>query len=190
MRDVDAYGTMSDHRTNPIHPSESIPPAPLDGPTPPPPLPPAPRVSSLVNSALQHPMRLGMSTRSNATLDFVVAFVLILAPWILGYSDHAVTPVSRTLAAMLLFYSLCTKYEFGILRMIPLQVHLFLDLGMAGLLAAAPIHFAIWGLPGLLFMALGITMGVSALFTHHSHKFTRPGVIRSETDESIRPHRP
>jgi hypothetical protein len=182
---------MSDHHTNPIHPSESIPPAPLDAPTPlPPTSSPASRASNLVNSALQRPLHIGMSTRTNATLDFVVAFVLILAPWFLSYSDHAVTPVSRTFAAMLLFYSLCTKYEFGILRMIPLQVHLLLDLGMALLLAASPIHFGIWGLSGLLFVVLGITMGVSALFTHHSHKFTRPGLVRSETDASIRPPQP
>jgi hypothetical protein len=115
-----------------------------------------------------------MSPRTNGIIDYTVAFVLFLAPWILSYSDHAVAPVSRTLGAMVLFYSLCTQYELGLVRFFPLQVHLMLDLGMAVLLVAAPLHFAFWGFPGLVMVGLGFMMGAAALLTRHSHQFTRP----------------
>ena len=131
------------------------------------------RVVGAVNSALQRPMHLGISSRLNGLLDYTVVLILFIAPWFLGYADHAVTPVSRALGAALLFYSLSTKYELGIIKMIPLQVHLFLDLGTGGLLAAAPIHFNIRGLPGVVFFILGVSMIASALLTHHGHKFTK-----------------
>jgi hypothetical protein len=143
-------------------------------------------VTRAVNAALQRPARPLMAPRTNAILDLLVVAVLLLAPWVLNFSDHAVAPVARTLGAMLLFYSLCTKYEFGIVRFIPLQVHLFLDLGMAVLLGAAPVHFAIWGLPGIVFVILGILMGVAALFTRHGQKFTRPNSVRAGADDAVR----
>jgi len=115
-----------------------------------------------------------MAPRTNGIIDYTVALLLMLAPWILSYSDHAVAPVSRALGAMLFFYSFCTKYDVGVLRFIPLQVHLFLDLGMALLLGAAPLHFGIWGAPGMMMVVLGIAMGAAALLTCHGQKFTRP----------------
>jgi hypothetical protein len=140
-----------------------------------------------MNTALQRPAHLLMAPRTNAIIDYTVAFILFLAPWLLSYSDHAVAPVSRALGALVLFYSLCTKYDLGVIRFIPLQVHLFLDLGMALLLAAAPIHFAIWGLPGLMMVVLGIVMGMAALLTRHGQKFTRPATeIRTSAERPIR----
>jgi hypothetical protein len=135
------------------------------------------RFAGAMNSALERPMTPGMAPRTNGIIDYAVAFILFLAPWILSYSDHAVAPVSRALGALLLFYSLCTKYPVGLLRFIPMQVHLFLDLGMAVLLVAAPIHFAIWGAPGLMMVGLGLLMGIAALLTRHGQKFTRPSAV-------------
>jgi hypothetical protein len=163
----DPFGTMSNDFTTPENPK----------PDEPKPVVPEARgnrrVVGAVNSALQRPMHLGISSRLNGLLDYAVALILFIAPWFLGYGDHAVAPVSRALGAALLFYSLSTKYELGIIKMIPLQVHLFLDLGTGGLLAAAPIHFNIRGLPGTVFFILGVGMIASALLTHHGHKFTK-----------------
>jgi hypothetical protein len=126
-----------------------------------------------MNSALQRPMHLTMAPRTNGVIDYIVALALLLLPWVLGYSDHAVAPVSRALGSLLLFYSVCTKYDLGLLRLFPLQVHLFLDLCIAVLLVAAPMHFAFWGLAGLVMVGLGLMMGAAALLTRHGQKFTR-----------------
>lgn len=124
--------------------------------------------SRAVHSALQKPMRPTMKPRTNGILDLIVVAVLFVAPWVLNFSDHAMSPVSRALGAMLLFYSLCTKYELGLVRFIPLPVHLFLDLCMAVLLGAAPIHFAMGGFPAFVFVVLGVIMAVAAFFTRHA----------------------
>ena len=140
-------------------------------------------IAGAVDSALQRPASMGMSQRTNGVIDYIVAFILFLAPWVLSYTDHAVAPVSRTLGAMILFYSLCTKYELGLVRFFPMQVHLFLDAGMAVLLVAAPMHFAFWGVAGLLMAFLGVLMGASALLTRHGHKFHQPNVKVGEGAE-------
>jgi hypothetical protein len=139
-----------------------------------------------MNSALQRPMRLTMAPRTNGLIDYIVAFALLVLPWVLGYTDHAVAPVSRALGALLLFYSLCTKYDLGVLRLFPLQVHLFLDLCLAVLLVAAPVHFDFWGLAGMVMVVLGLAMGAAALLTRHGQKFTRPHVgIREGAERPI-----
>ena len=152
------------------------------------PVPPATSgAPGTVSSVLQSPADPRIAPRTNAIIDYTVAFLLFLAPWVLSYSDHAVAPVSRTLGAMVLGYSLCTKYDLGVIRFIPLQVHLFLDLGVALLLVAAPIHFAIWGVPGLMMVGLGLVMGAAGLMTRHGQKFTRPQLdISRESDATIR----
>jgi hypothetical protein len=153
--------------------------------------PPVSGVSGTTNTALQRPANALMAPRTNGLIDYTVALLLFLAPWILSYSDHAVAPLSRALGALILFYSLCTKYDLGVVRFIPLQVHLFLDLGMAVLLGAAPLHFAIWGFPGLMMVVLGLAMGAAALLTRHGQKFTRPHAeIRSAAEAPIRSARP
>ena len=140
-------------------------------------------IAGAVDSALQKPASMGMSQRTNGIIDYIVAFTLFLAPWVLSYSDQAVAPVSRTLGAMILFYALCTKYELGLVRFFPMQVHLLLDAGMAVLLVAAPMHFAFWGAAGLLMAFLGVLMGASALLTRHGHKFHQPNLKVGEPTE-------
>ena len=154
-------------------------------------VPPSHPVSPAVSTGLQRPADPRMAPRTNGLIDYTVAFILFLAPWVLSYSDHAVAPVSRTLGALILLYSLCTKYDLGLIRFIPLQVHLFLDLGMALLLAAAPLHFAIWGTPGMMMVVLGLAMGASALLTRHGQKFTRPAIDpATAADRAINPAPP
>lgn len=130
-------------------------------------------VTDALNSALARPLHMGISSRTNAIVDYTVAFLLFLGPVVSTFADPAVPPVLRSLGAMLIFYSLATKYELGLVRFIPLQVHLFLDLGMAVLLGAAPIHFNVSGIPGFVMVTLGAIMLANSLLTRHGQKFTR-----------------
>lgn len=175
---------MATHLTNPGSSSEDYP---AKQPAAP---PPKGAIAGAVDTALQQPANLGMSTRTNGIIDYIVAFTLFLAPWVLSYTDHAVAPVSRTLGAMVLFYSLCTKYELGLVRFFPVQVHLFLDAGIAVLLVAAPMHFAFWGTAGFLMAFLGLLQMGSAVLTRHGQKFHRPNPTVGEAEEkAIGPER-
>jgi hypothetical protein len=131
-------------------------------------------VTDAVNSALVRPLHMGISSRTNAMVDYTVAFLLFLGPVVSTFNDPAVPHFLRALGTMLIFYSLATKYELGLVRFIPLQVHLFLDLGMAVLLGAAPIHFNVTGIPGFVMVSLGAVMLANSLLTRHGQKFTRP----------------
>jgi hypothetical protein len=68
-------------------------------------------------------------THVHGTINYIVCTLLILAPFILGFADG--TPaqwVPIILGASAMFYSLLTDYELGVARVIPMPVHLGLDI--------------------------------------------------------------
>ena len=74
-----------------------------------------------------------ISTRLHGVLDYLVGMLLIAAPWLFGFAQGgAETWVPVVLGAGAILYSLCTDYELGLLRRIPMPVHLILD-GASGL---------------------------------------------------------
>jgi len=81
-------------------------------------------------------------TRVHGIVDYIVGALLIVAPWLFGF-DHggAETWVPVALGTTTIVYSLCTDYERGVLRLIPMEAHLGLDLANAVLLAASPWLF-------------------------------------------------
>lgn len=101
-----------------------------------------------------------ISTRVHGLLDYLMGLLLCAAPWILGFgSDGAETAVPVSLGIGLILYSLVTRYELGIVPLLPMPSHLFLD-GLSGaFLAASPwlLGFAndIWW-PHVLFGALEV----------------------------------
>lgn len=91
-----------------------------------------------------------ISRRTHGILDYLVGLVLILSPRLFGFdagSTEAAVPVFLGWAAIL--YSLLTRYEFGLLRVIPFRAHLALDTINGIFLAISPwlLGFAdrIWG---------------------------------------------
>lgn len=81
-------------------------------------------------------------TRIHGIFDYLIGALLILAPWLLDFSDAgAGTWLPVILGAGVIAYSLLTDYELGVLRQIPMSVHLMLDLGGGVLLAVSPWIF-------------------------------------------------
>jgi hypothetical protein len=87
-------------------------------------------------------------TRGHGVLDYVVGVFLVLAPWLFGFGNLGAatwTPVVLGLAAIL--YSAFTDYELGLVRVLPMRVHLGID----------TIHGLVLGLsPWLLGFAVAI----------------------------------
>jgi hypothetical protein len=83
-----------------------------------------------------------ISLRVHNVLDYVIGVALILCPEIFGFS--AVTTardVFLILGFGLIGYSLLTNYRYSLAKVIPLGVHMFMDV-MAGLvLMVAPWAF-------------------------------------------------
>ena len=81
-------------------------------------------------------------SRVHGILDYVVGVLLILAPRLFGFQNGG--PEDRIpviLGVMTLIYSLLTRYELGLFKVIPFRVHLMLDLLSGIFLAASPWLF-------------------------------------------------
>lgn len=76
-------------------------------------------------------------------LDYVVGVALLLAPNIFQF-DHvggAAVLIPRLLGAVLIVYSLLTRYEWGLIKVVPMTYHLMIDFAAAVFLAASPFIF-------------------------------------------------
>ncbi|MDX2139677.1 MAG: hypothetical protein SF123_16445 [Chloroflexota bacterium] len=80
-----------------------------------------------------------ISTRMHGIIDLIYGFGLLLAPNLLGFKHHKIpSAVARAFGGSALLVSLLTRYEFGIFKIVPMRVHLILDVVKAALLAASP----------------------------------------------------
>jgi hypothetical protein len=84
-----------------------------------------------------------LPTKVHGVLDYLVGIALILAPNIFQFSDvgGAAVFVPRALGAILILYSLLTRYEWGILKVVPMPYHLVVDFAASAFLAASPFIF-------------------------------------------------
>jgi len=111
-------------------------------------------------------------TRVHGLLDYCVGLLLILAPWLLGFARQgAETWVPVALGVGALLYSLCTDYEWGAVRAIPMPVHLGLDFGSGVLLGASPWLFGFAQEVWVPHLAIGLFEIGAALLTQ-----ARPGL--------------
>lgn len=81
-------------------------------------------------------------TKVHGVLDYVVGLLLIFAPRIFGFDNGG--PEARIpviLGVMTLIYSLLTRYELGLIKVIPFRGHLSLDFLSGVFLAVSPWLF-------------------------------------------------
>jgi nitrogen fixation protein len=81
-------------------------------------------------------------TRVHGIMDYAMGLLLIAAPWLFGFSDiPAATWVPVVLGAGVIVYSLITNYELAAVRLLPMRIHLLLDMAGGVLLLASPWLF-------------------------------------------------
>lgn len=81
-------------------------------------------------------------TRIHGVLDYCMAALLIAAPWLFHFDrDRVAMAVPVTLGIATILYSLLTNYEYGVFRLIPMSVHLTIDIIAGVLLACSPWIF-------------------------------------------------
>lgn len=80
--------------------------------------------------------------RIHNILDYVIGAVLVLSPYVFGFSDvDAARNVFLVLGFGLIGYSLFTNYRYSIAKVIPLGVHMFMDVSAGVVLMLAPYVF-------------------------------------------------
>ncbi len=81
-------------------------------------------------------------TNIHGLLDYVVAMILIFVPWLSGYAGpNPATFIPVALGLATIAYSIFTNYEWGAMKLIPMRVHLRLDLLSGIFLAVSPWLF-------------------------------------------------
>jgi hypothetical protein len=100
-------------------------------------------------------------------LDYTFAVLLMVSPWLLGYSEVMVAKWVAVVAGLLVIcYSLFTRYELGIWKMMPMRVHLWFDYVGGALLIIAPWFFGFSEEVVAPFVVFGIVDIIVPLLTH------------------------
>ncbi|MXV50579.1 hypothetical protein GS399_06305 [Pedobacter sp. HMF7647] len=111
-----------------------------------------------------------INTKMHAVLDYLSAMLLMASPWIFNFHN---TPGLKWAAILLgliiLVMSICTEYEAGIFKIVPMPVHLWGDMLLGIFMIALPWILNIAGAPRVLFVTLGIIAILASLFTY-GHK--------------------
>jgi hypothetical protein len=79
-----------------------------------------------------------VSTRVHGLVDYASVLALTVAPHQLGWGARARRLLGAAAGATLV-YSLFTRYELGLIRLLPMPVHLALDAAQATVLCAVPV---------------------------------------------------
>jgi hypothetical protein len=81
-------------------------------------------------------------TKIHGAVDYLVGALLIAAPWLFDFADGGAQQwIPIALGAGVILYSLLTDYEFGVMRAIPMPIHLLLDIAGGAFLAVSPWLF-------------------------------------------------
>src|SRR5918997_3152191 len=95
---------------------------------------------------------------AHGLLDYLIAALLIAAPFLLGFDEDAATALSIAAGVAVLMLGAFTAWTTGIVKSIPVVAHAMLDYAVAALLIAAPFLFGFTddGTASAFFVVLGV----------------------------------
>lgn len=83
-----------------------------------------------------------IDTRTHGIIDYVTGALLIIAPYLFGFATGGIAQwLPQILGIMIIIMSLLTNYELSVVKVIPLNVHLGVDVVGGALLAISPWLF-------------------------------------------------
>ena len=107
-----------------------------------------------------------MPTRIHGVLDYLVGVLLIAAPYLFGFATGGAKQwVPMILGVGAIGYSLLTRYELGLVPVISMPGHLWLDALSGALLAVSPWLFGFSGEVYAPHLVLGLFEIGAALMT-------------------------
>lgn len=107
-----------------------------------------------------------IDTKTHGYMDYLMGVFLIAAPWIFNLDPGAPEGIILiVLGAMAIIYSLITRYEMGMAKIISMKTHLTLDVLSGILLAASPWLFGFADRVYLPHLILGIIEILAGLMT-------------------------
>ncbi|WP_134496762.1 SPW repeat protein [Microvirga pakistanensis] len=83
-----------------------------------------------------------VSTRIHGVMDYLVGLLLTVVPYLLGFADGSAAQwIPIILGVAILGMALMTDFELSVVRLIPMPVHLGIDVAGGLLLLASPWLF-------------------------------------------------
>lgn len=129
-------------------------------------------------------------TRLHGIIDYLWGLSLLASPWVLGYAG---VPAAKWLAIVFglgaILYSMITAYELGLVRILPMPLHLIFD-GVGGaFLAASPFLFGFADRVTWPQVCFGLFSVVASLITRTepAQPFGYPGPIDRQNSRADRP---
>lgn len=112
-------------------------------------------------------MRKIIPTHVHAAMDYLIAIALLIAPWLSNFHemDWART-VSLWSGAFVAALAIFTNNEGGVLRVVPMKIHLWIDVLLGVFLIGAPFVFVSVSTVHFFHIMVGFIILGSALFTH------------------------
>jgi predicted membrane metal-binding protein len=116
-----------------------------------------------------------ISTKMHGVADYLAGIVITASPWLFGFRDvgGAALFIPVVFGTLLTLMTIFTRHEMGLIKVVPMQVHLTLDMLTGFLLIVAPFLYGFYHNVFLPHLLLGLFLFGSALFTQHS-PFTGP----------------
>ena len=126
-----------------------------------------------------------INTKTHGILDYLVGIFLLIMPWLFGFnSDNAETWVPMLVGGVTILFSLFTNYELGLIRKIPMSIHLLIDFTAGIFLAISPWLFGFSDKVYLPHLILGITELFVVLFSK-TKAYEKPRVIGYPNERTL-----
>lgn len=124
-----------------------------------------------------------ISTRMHGMADYGVGALLIIAPYLFGFATGGIEQwLPMLLGLAVIVYSMLTRYEWGLLPIIRMPVHLGLDIGGGVLLAVSPWLFGFADVVWIPHLAVGlIEIGTAAATSRRPELIQAPYVAGNES---------
>jgi hypothetical protein len=108
-----------------------------------------------------------ISRKMHGALDYGSAILLIAAPWLFAFSDvEPAKSISIAAGILILAMSLMTNYETSMLKLIPMQIHLYADIMLGIFLLISPWIFKFNGETYLFHVIIGLFAIMSGVLTN------------------------
>jgi len=99
-------------------------------------------------------------------LDYSVSLLMLVTPWVFGFAGGGAETWVLVLAGSAgIVYSALTAYELGVVPIIPMPLHLMLDLGLGLVLLLSPWLFGFADVVYLPHVVLGAFAVLAAALT-------------------------
>ncbi|SDY61828.1 SPW repeat domain-containing protein [Citreimonas salinaria] len=83
-----------------------------------------------------------IDTKTHGIIDYVTGALLLVAPYLFNFATGGIEQwLPQLLGVLIIVMSLLTRYELSVAKVIPLKVHLGVDMAGGALLAVSPWLF-------------------------------------------------